>query len=187
MGTPSVSGSQRALTDPKANVLRAKVPTLESGEVPIITVDTQASDAAVAARLADESITVLKAHLATVAGSDKVPDARRLVVTELGPARSTVESRGPERMMAIAAALFVFTLGCAAIVGISALISGWRTAAALEDIPEQEQHDFDAFVTNQETFEDGSGDKRAGGAASALELDEAAERHPARQPNTVGS
>jgi capsular polysaccharide biosynthesis protein len=131
-GPGRVSGGAVSLTDPRANILRATVPTLESGDVPIIAISTQAPEAVVAAKLADESVAVLKQRLESVAGADKVPSDRRLVVDELGPARSTVERRGPQPFMAVIAALFVFFLGCAAIVGTFALVSAWREASVMD-------------------------------------------------------
>jgi hypothetical protein len=128
-GAPASSGTSVKLSDPKAIILTARIPNLESGDVPIIAVSTQAPDTAVAARLANESIAVLQAHLKTVAGIDRVPDARRVVVRQLGQAQSETVSRGPARLMAVAAAIFIFGFGCAAILGAFALVSGWRKAA----------------------------------------------------------
>jgi capsular polysaccharide biosynthesis protein len=131
-GAPPSGGASVSISDPKANILTAKIPNLESGEIPIIAVSTQAPDSAVAARLANESIAVLKAHLQTVAGIDKVPDARRVVVRQLGRADAATVSRGPARTVAVAAAIFVFFLGCVAILGVFALVNGWRQATDLE-------------------------------------------------------
>jgi hypothetical protein len=128
-------GAPQNLTDPKAIILTAKIPNLESGDVPIIAVTTQAPDAAAAGRLANESIAVLQAHLKTVAGIDRVPDARRVVVRQLGQARSTTVARGPAKVMAIVAGFVVFIFGCVAILGVFALVSGWRRAAELEPLP----------------------------------------------------
>jgi hypothetical protein len=185
---PSVSGTGAKLDDPNVSVLRAKVPTLESGEVPIIAVNAQAPDAAVAARLADQSIQVLQEHLRTVAAADKIPNARRVVVTELGPARATVESRGPERLMAIVAALFVFVLGCAAIVGVSALASGWRRAAAIELLPDEvapwDLPSHGAFASERDAEDDRAGRRDDDGRGSRH--DDSAEPRPARYPRAVG-
>jgi capsular polysaccharide biosynthesis protein len=126
------SGPPDKTNDPKAKILTTKIPNLESGEIPIIAVTTQAPDADTAARLANESVAVLQAHLKTVAGIDNVPDARRVVVRQLGQARSATVSRGPARLMAVGAAIVVFGFGCLAILGIFALVNGWRRAAELE-------------------------------------------------------
>jgi hypothetical protein len=134
------SGGSVSATSPKAYILTAKIPNLESGEIPIIAVSTQAPDAAAAARLANESIAVLKAHLQTVAGQDKVPFARRVVVRQLGQARATTEARGPARTMAVLAALLVFGVGCTMILGVFALVRGWRRAAELDPDADEDSY-----------------------------------------------
>jgi hypothetical protein len=126
------SGPPVKTAEPNAVILTTKIPNLESGEIPIIAVTTQAPSADQAARLANASIAVLQAHLQTVAGIDRVPDARRVVVRQLGRARSATVSRGPSRLMAFGAAILAFAFGCVAILGVYALVSGWRRAAELE-------------------------------------------------------
>lgn len=117
---------------PNAVILTTKIPNLESGEIPIIQVTTQAPTADQAGRLANASIAVLQTHLQTVAGIDRVPDARRVVVRQLGRAHAATVSRGPSPFMALAAAILMFGFGCLAILGIVALVTGWRRAAQLE-------------------------------------------------------
>ena len=156
-GAPASGGASVNKSDPKANILTAGIPNVETGDVPIISVTTQAPQAAVAARLANASIAVLKEHLQTVAGIDRVPDARRVVVTQLGRARASDEVRGPSRVMALVAAFFVFVFGCLAILGISALVSGWRQAAELEP-----DADDDAYVYGAATEGDAWFGRRRG-------------------------
>ena len=183
--SPEKSGTGIDINDPRAKILKAKVPTLDSGDVPIISVNTQAPTAAVAARLADESVKVLKDHLKSVAGADNVPDARQVVVAELGPARSSVESRGPAQFLGIVAGLFVFLLGCAAIVGVTALASGWRRLAAMELVPDEvepwELPDYDPFAVE----ETDRADARAADAPNPAD-DESTERSRSKYPNAVG-
>jgi hypothetical protein len=134
-GGGSAQPTAKALDKPGVYVLKAVVPTLDTGQVPIISVKTQAPTEAAAARLANESIKVLQQHLASVASTDKVPDERRITVRQLGPARSELEVRGPGAMIAIIAVLGLFGFGCATILGIQALIGGWRQASELERNP----------------------------------------------------
>ncbi|HEV2874511.1 MAG TPA: hypothetical protein VGW14_05125 [Thermoleophilaceae bacterium] len=126
---PHVSGASIKASDPRAHVLRTDVPALESGTMPIITVDTQAPDQRQAARLANEAVSVLKAHVESVAALDRVPAARRVAVTQLGPARAATVSRGPRALYGFLIALGVFGLGCAAILGVSRLSTAWRRAS----------------------------------------------------------
>jgi hypothetical protein len=127
-----VSGASISAKDPRAAILKASIPNVQTGEIPIIAVETQAPTAAAAARLANASIEILKQRLSSEATSDAVPDARRVVVRQLGPARSATEVRGPGKAAAIIAAIFVFLLGCALIVGLNKLAGSWQSAAAQE-------------------------------------------------------
>jgi capsular polysaccharide biosynthesis protein len=124
--------------DQTAHVLTAAIANLDSGQIPIISVSTQAPDAAGAAALADASISVLQRHILTMAGTDKVPARRRVVVRELGPARSTTVSRGPSPIVGLLIGLLVLVVGCASIVGVSALRRGWRRAAELERLARED-------------------------------------------------
>jgi hypothetical protein len=179
-GAAPSDGASVSMGDPKANILNARIPNLESGDVPIIAVNTQAPDAAVAARLANESIAVLKEHLQTVAGIDKVPDARRVVVTQLGRARASEEARGPSQLMALGAGLFVFILGCLAILGIVALVSGWRRAAQLEP-----GADDDAYVYGEATDGDAWFGRRRG-LPTPVKRDEDADDPAPQRGDVIG-
>lgn len=131
-GDSSGTSGGIAVPDAKANVLKASVPSLEAGTIPIIAVDTQAPDARSAARLADQAIAVLQAHLQNVAGTERVPEKRRVVVRELGGAASTTMRRGPSRLLAILAAVVAFTAGCAVILALSDIQRDWRRTSAAE-------------------------------------------------------
>jgi hypothetical protein len=126
---PAVPG----VTKPGAIILRATVPTLESGEVPIISVSTQAPDPARAAKLADQAVAVLREHLDSVAAVGRVPAGRRVVVRQLGPARASLVRRGPGPALAIVAAIAVFAIGCASLLGLSWLVRVWRAGPAVEE------------------------------------------------------
>jgi hypothetical protein len=129
--TPLVSGATVTADDPKANVLTTNVLS-SAGQLPIIVVNTQAPDVAVAARLANGAIASLTDYLGTVAATDRVPSDRRLVVKQLGPASVATASRGPRRLFGLIAAIFVFGTACAMILFAPKLARGWRVAAALQ-------------------------------------------------------
>lgn len=118
-----------------ATTLKASVPTLDSGEIPIIAVETQAPDPEVAAKVADQAIAVLQEHLDEVAGTEAVPAGRRVIVRELGQARSTVATRGPSKLLSAIAAIFILLVGCGAIVGITAGVRMWRSLSESESGP----------------------------------------------------
>jgi hypothetical protein len=120
---------------PRAFVLTTKVLTNNSGDqLPIIELDAQAPDRAGAARLASAAIAGLRDYLDSRAALQQVPDADRLQVTGLGAPQATTQVRGPAKVLAIAAVILVFALGCAAILGVLALVRGWRAAAAREQL-----------------------------------------------------
>lgn len=128
---PLTTGIPAGLS-PLANVLTATVPSLSTGQVPIITVDTQSPTAAGAAKLADSSIAVLSEYLRSVAAQDKVPGGRRVIIRQLGPAVTSSTTNAPSKTLALAAAIGLFVLGCALIIGVSALKTGWRRAGEME-------------------------------------------------------
>jgi hypothetical protein len=150
VGGGSGSSTAKLLNDPDATILKARVPTLESGEIPIVAVDTQAPDAETAEKLANESVNALKNYLQSVAGNDHVPNARRVVVTQLGPARASTQVRGPTPMIGLFAFIVVFVLGCGVIVGVRAFIEGWQRAAVEDAFGDDEQFGFDETADDSE-------------------------------------
>jgi hypothetical protein len=130
--TTGAAGAVAVKDDQHAYILKSSIANVDSGQIPIIAVRTQAPTADEAAKLADASIASLKAHIDQLAGSDQVPEKRRVVVRELGPARSATVSRGSSPITGFVFGVLVFLLGCGTIVGVSALIRGWRQAEELE-------------------------------------------------------
>jgi hypothetical protein len=131
----SVEGSSASQpTDRHAPVLTTRVVTDNDGsELPIIQVEAQAANAATAARLANAAIVGLREYLDSKAAAQRIPNVQRLQVTSLGVPQARTSARGPKDVFALAAVLFVFGLGCACILSVSALMRGWRAAAAEED------------------------------------------------------
>jgi hypothetical protein len=130
--------SQSAGAPPErgVNVLNTRViPDLDGNQLPIIQIDTQASDAAGAARLADAAVAGLRDYLDSQAAAEQVPSARRLRVGGLGAAQASEVTRGPSLVLASAVAIFVFISGCALILGVVALIRGWRESALADEWP----------------------------------------------------
>lgn len=118
---------------PDANKL-----SIEPNEIlPIISANATAATPALAARIASAGVEELRAYLKTIAATDQVPDARQLVISPLGPARSATVAGGPRRLFAVAAVIVVFGLWCMSIVGANWLARGWREAAAAEQTETQ--------------------------------------------------
>ncbi len=117
-------------SNPRANKLKVSF----NEELPIITAEAQAATPQTAARISGAAVDQLGAYLKSVAASDEVPNARKLVISPLGPPRSAIVIRGPRRLFAIAAFIFVFGLWCTGLVIFSRLANQWRLAAAEEDL-----------------------------------------------------
>jgi hypothetical protein len=129
---PAQSGRQ-------ANVLTTQVLTNSAGDqLPIIEVDAQAPDGARAARLANAAVSGLRDYLNSKAALQKVPDADRLQVIGLGAPQASTQVKGPSNVLAFIATIFMFVLGCAAILAVTALRRGWQAAAAREGVELEE-------------------------------------------------
>ena len=198
---PLRDGQERQQTDVtdrpqgrEAHVLTTNVLQDSNGkDLPIIQIEAQAPDAKQAARLADGAVDSLRDYLATKAAAEQVPDARRLKVEGFGPAQSSVEKRGPGLIMAIAAGLFVFALGCAAILGIAALVSALRAPEQLGDAPmpmapSREPMEFAPVPKDATRAQKNLGRNQPESSplklVDGLEADAAAAVHSARTPRT---
>lgn len=135
----------------------------DMAELPIIRVEAQAPDTKRAIALADAAVSGLSDYLDSRANSQKIDSTRRLQVSGLGRAQGHEAARGTGKVAAIAAAIFVFVSGCVAILLISALVRGWRTAAALE-------REFDDELSYADLFDEDLG----GPAVAPLEDNETA-------------
>ena len=100
--------------------------------LPILTMRVQAPDPATAELLATSAVKELREYLKSVAAADNVPDARQLVIEPLGPATSATVTKGPRRLFAILAGLFVLVLWCAGTVLIPRFVRTWRDAERAE-------------------------------------------------------
>ena len=101
-------------------------------ELPIIKVDTRAPSPALAAKLANAAAGGLSEYLDSKAAAEKVGADERLRVKTFGAAQGNTASRGPGRLLALAAAIFIFLGGCAVILICSALASAWRREIVAE-------------------------------------------------------
>lgn len=119
---------------PDIHMIRTRVIANPDGEqLPIIETDVQAPDTASATRLANATVNGLIDYLDTRAAADEeVEDRKRLRVSGLGSAQAVSSVRGPGRMVGLTAAIFVFLVGCGAILLGSALARGWRAAEVSE-------------------------------------------------------
>lgn len=137
VGTAQSAASQlpNPAPKPRGYVLTTRVTTDTGGnQLPIVEIGTQAPDASGAARLADAAVAGLQDYLNLQAAHERVPGARRLQVTALGPAQAIEVVRGPRKLVAVGLGVFVFLLGCAAILVVPALRHDWRAASEGEGL-----------------------------------------------------
>jgi hypothetical protein len=122
----------------RADDRRASVLTLSTDvTLPIIAVDARAPDAPTAERVANAALTTLRAYVASVVSVEGVPRERRLVVAQLGPARSAITHQGPSPLLGVAAALAILGIVCAGVLLISALARDWRRMTAVDRLSEE--------------------------------------------------
>jgi hypothetical protein len=132
---PSVApapSSTTSATNPLAYVLKTRVVASTDGDLPIIEIEAQAPDAARAAKLANAAVEGFRDYLDSKAATEEVPDAERLRVSGLGAAQAGEVVHGPSPVIALVVALFVFGLGCAAILVSSGAIRAWRAVSTEE-------------------------------------------------------
>jgi hypothetical protein len=131
----SVAASQPASSPPPdgpdINLLTTRVVRDADGvQLPIIEFEAQAPNPAAAAKLASAAVAGLRDHLDSKAAGEEIAHDRRLSVSALGIEPAGLSRRGPGRMVAVGAALFVLLGGCVLIVVFSGLSSAWREAEA---------------------------------------------------------
>lgn len=116
-----------------SNTLTVTVPTLSTGQIPVIQVNGQSPTPAIAAKLANAAFTSLQAYLSSLASSGNISVQQRVVIRTLGPAAAAQATQGPGLILAAVGSIVVFLLACAAILGIGSMRAALRKEAALED------------------------------------------------------
>jgi hypothetical protein len=139
------------------------VVTSDQAELPILKIEAQAPEPQRAAELADAAVAGLGEYLDSKAAGEPVSQTRRLRVSGTGPAEAHVSARGPGQLMGIGAAILVFVAGCGAILVLSAMVRGWRTAVDLEEAFSAEDAAFSEFFDG-EAHANGSDPVGAGAA-----------------------
>jgi hypothetical protein len=132
---PQVLAAATNPDDPRALVVRAKVPILPEGATPIIEITAQAPGRATAERIANATVTALQARVREVAASEDVPATRSVTVSRLSSPRVVAVAHGLSPFGAVLVSLLVFGAGCGAVLLASLLRSNWRRSAELERSP----------------------------------------------------
>jgi len=132
-GGPTVATPLSKAASESTNLSDVYLLTIQADEtLPIIAIQAQAPVADQAGRLANAASTGLRDYLRSVAGAQNVPAARQVVISGLGAAQAADVVRGPRRLFAFIAFIFVLGAACFAMIMISGIARGWRRAAALE-------------------------------------------------------
>jgi hypothetical protein len=127
--TPTATPSKRGW------MLRTHVVSATDGSwLPIIEVQTQAPNAAAAARLADAAVGGLREYLDSKAAGERVNNASRLRISGLGVAQARNEARGPRMLYSLAAFLVLVGLGFAAIIAGTSLIRDFRKSTTPDPV-----------------------------------------------------
>jgi hypothetical protein len=115
-------------------------------QLPIIKVDAQAPTPVLAARITSAATETLSSYVSKKAEAEGVSAAKRLNIRSLGAPVVDQETRGPRHLLALLAGLFIFILGCTAIVMVPAFLRAWRLSEDEEqdDAPAADEDDVEA-------------------------------------------
>ena len=142
---PQTSVSDSVARDPGAGILITNTLTNAAGnQLPVISIEAKAANAAGAARLANAASSGLLSYLTSTAAAERIPQQARLRVTSMGAAQAEEETQGPSQMLAFLLGLLVFCVFAGGILGVSALARAYRQLDALE---QEEGDDDDALGT----------------------------------------
>jgi hypothetical protein len=154
-------GAEAAAEAPPAgaHVLVTRVVGTPGGDqLPIIQIEAQAPDATRAAKLAEAAVSGLTDYLDSKAADERVADADRLRVSGLGPPQARQVVRGPRGLFAFVAVIFVFAVGCGALLIGLAVVRGWRIASEIDEQRVFEHEDEAELAMLADPFDDLAGE-----------------------------
>lgn len=102
----------------------------QSGELPVIAVETRAPTVAEARALAAAAPDAIRRVVRTVQAQQRTPAAKQVQFRDLGPAQAKVVEESSGARMALVVFLVVFGLLLLAIIGWPRLVEAWRSADA---------------------------------------------------------
>lgn len=151
-----------APSGPNVYALTTQILTDNSGNnLPIIQLSAQAPTATSATRLADAATASVSDYVASKAAAERIPNSHRLQINALNASPAGTDVRGPSKIIGVVVVFVVILLGCAAILGIQALVRGWRAASARERAgsvsPRSHRRDWEderapSLVTEEDSF-----------------------------------
>ncbi len=113
------------------------------GNVPTITINSQAPTTSQAIALANASAVALEQYVAGVESSDKIPVHSQVAIRQLGSASGAVVDGGISKTLAVIVFVLVFLLWCVLLLVTGRSRKVWRASAVLQA---QRDEDVDEFV-----------------------------------------
>jgi hypothetical protein len=152
-----------------------------SNWLPIIQISTQAPKRAEAEKLANAAVQGLTRYLDSKAAKQAIPGAKRLRVSGLGAAEGHDETRGPSMALSFVAALALFAIGCALLLGISDLVRALRAGP----VPETDPVDVHPVRPHVNLTPEPAARRSRANAAQLYQLDEQRKQRQPDEPERV--
>jgi len=125
-------GSEKRASDILRSTDQYRLDIQASPSVPILSVSSQAPNKEAAERLANGAVDGLRDYLRALAIRQGTDPKKLVRLEQLGRARGGVINKGIGLQIALLAFIFVFTLGCCAVLFLARVRRGWSAAADSE-------------------------------------------------------
>jgi len=120
------------------------------GNVPTITINSQAPSTSQAIALANASAVALEQYVAGVESSDKIPVHSQVAIRQLGSASGAVLDGGISKTLAMIVFLAVFLLWCVLLLAAGRLRRVWRASAVLQGQRGESSDEYLAYLATRE-------------------------------------
>jgi hypothetical protein len=122
-------GSEKRASDILRSTDQYRLDIQASPSVPILSVSSQAPNKEAAERLANGAVDGLRDYLRALAVRQGTDPNKQIRLEQLGRARGGVINHGIGLQIALVAFIFVFALGCCAVLFLARVYRGWSAAA----------------------------------------------------------
>ena len=133
------SANQKHVTDIFQSTDQYRLNIQTNPTVPIMDIYSQAPTAQKAEVLANAAVDALRAYLADRAIAGRTPEAEQIRLVQLGRAKGEVINGGIKWQLGLLAFVLTFSFACAAVILLSRVREGWRTAELSERESEADQ------------------------------------------------
>ena len=125
-------GSEKRASDILRSTDQYRLDIQASPSVPILSVSSQAPNKEAAERLANGAVDGLRDYLRALAVRQGTDPNKQIRLEQLGRARGGVINHGIGLQIALLAFIFVFAIGCCAVLFLARVRRGWSAAADAE-------------------------------------------------------